>query len=110
MLQNIPWKKLATRTLIALAVAAVLRGQGVEVFRVAGACMDPIAPQGTHVLVNKLASVREGDLLVFRRDGKAMVRRVREVSPDRIRVEDASGASLEVSPDERIGRVCLATR
>lgn len=108
-------RKLPRNLLIALVIAGLLRWQVVEVFSVKNACMEPVAPAGSHVMVNKLAyrlgEPREGDVVVYRKEGKSFVRMVRAGGPATVQVcETAGGKQEEVRREEVVGRVFLATR
>ncbi len=101
---------------VAVVIALPIRWQVVEAFVVSNDGMTPMVDKGCHVVVNKLAyrfgDPQKGDLVVYKRLGKAIVAMVEavEAGQDSLRVRDmASGASAQVARESIIGRVWLTT-
>lgn len=109
-------RRTALTAAAAVVLALVIRWQVAEVFTMANGSMDPAAPQGAWLLVNKWASPDTGDLLVFRdASGRASVARADVVNGDRVTVSKLAPSAgdaetHDVGRDEVIGRVWLVSR
>jgi hypothetical protein len=111
-------KKQRTRLPVGLAVALVvafsIRWAVAEEFRAATSAVAPNVPEGSRMLVYKLASAfHPGDVIVFRSpDGIAMLGVVRSESEDRsaLTVGRNGEADRNVAHASVVGRVVLNTR
>jgi hypothetical protein len=106
------WKK----SLIAVAALLVLnfsiRWAVAEPFYVPGKCVEPAIPQGSRILVYKLASVfRAGDVVAFRdAQGNALLAIVKTDQSGVLTVSRNGEADSEVPHAKIIGRVVACTR
>jgi hypothetical protein len=109
-------KKLQKRLLIALAVCLVLnfsiRWAIAEPFYVPGKGAEPSIPQGSRILVYKLASVfRAGDVVVFRNPGGVTLLGIVKTDQGGVLTVSRNGeADFEVPHARVIGRVVANTR
>jgi Signal peptidase, peptidase S26 len=110
-------KKQARRLPITLAIALVLafavRWRVAEAFYAAGNAAAPAVPQGSRVLVYKLATnFSAGDVVVFRSDkGLAYLGTVKRVQADGSLLLSRNGSPDQIEPrDCIVGRVFLNTR
>ena len=109
-------KKLKRGLLIAVAVFLVLnfsiRWAIAEPFYVPGKAMEPSIPQGSRILVNKLASVfRAGDVVAFRNlEGEILLAIVKTDQGGVLTVSRNGEADREVPHARVIGRVVANTR
>ena len=109
-------KKLRTRVLVGVAVCLVLnfsiRWAVAEPFYVPGKGAEPFIPQGSRVLVYKLASAfRAGDVVAFRGlEGEVLLAVVKAERGGVLTVSRNAEGDREVSRARVIGRVVANTR
>lgn len=109
-------KKLTRRLVVAVAVLVVLnfsiRWAIAEPFIVPSKALEPLIPQGSRILVYKLASVfRAGDIVAFRDlEGQKMVAIVKKEQGGVLTVSRNGEADCEVAHGRVIGRVVANTR
>ncbi len=109
-------KKLKRRLPIAVAACLVLafsiRWAVAQPFYVPGKGAEPLIPQGSRILVYKLASeFRAGDVVVFRNlDGEALLGIVKTDQGGVLTVSRNGEADREVPHAQVIGRVVANTR
>jgi phage repressor protein C with HTH and peptisase S24 domain len=113
-------KKQLRRVPVALAAVLVLvlgvRAYAAEVFRIGGTSMDPILPNGAHVLVEKWSDPEVGDIVVFRdAAGINIVATVDAVGEDALTLSKANASARGDWPRlldaaDVVGRVWLIRR
>jgi signal peptidase I len=97
--------------LMAVVLALGLRAFAVEAFKIPGDSMEPAIVAGDHVFVDKLVyrfrAPRRGEVVVFRRQGKAFVKRVVGVGGDTVEQRGGvlwlDGAPVDEGARETIG-------
>ena len=105
--------RLGICVVVVVAVLLPVRAAVAQTYRAASDAASPEIPQGSYVLVFKLArTYRPGDIIVYRQDEKAMLARVAALDeePDAIAVQRRDGAAFTIARSSIIGRAVLNTR
>jgi len=96
---------------IALVLGIVVRCTVAQAFYAAGKGAEPLIPQGSRVLVYKLArTFSPGDVIVYRADGNAYLGIVRKQTTDGLVVYKHDEPDKLILSDQVVGRVFLNTR
>lgn len=87
-----------------------------RIYRVAGHSMEPALKAGQYVVVRCTTNIATGDIIVCQYDGKTLIKRVKEKTPDGVLVSSDSPHSLDsrdigqIYSENILGKVILAYR
>lgn len=103
-------RKLAVQVLIAVAIIIPIRECVAAPYRVQTASLAPELPQGSFVLVYRLASdLQPGDIFAYRADSKTLLARFESLSGSTLRA-NRNNQEFDVERQAIIGKVVAATR
>ena len=100
-------RKLTICVLAAVVIALTVKAVAFEAFRITTDAVSPLAPQGSRVLVNKLAdNFKVNDVIVFRPNKQTFVGVVKEVDEDTggVTVSRKKREDMFVEKDKIIGK------
>ena len=103
-------KRIAIQILIAVAIAVPVRASVITSFRIAGDSVTPELPNGSRVLVYRLASdFQAGDIVAYSSESKTFVGRFAATTPDGFRLA-RNREDVTVPRNHVIGKVVVTTR
>jgi len=105
--------RLGICVVVVAAILLPIRAAVAQTYHAASDAASPEIPQGSYILVFKLAKTYQpGDIIVYRQDDKAMLARVVALGeePDAITVQRRDAAAFRIPRPSIVGRAVLNTR